>query len=90
MRKLIVVVHCCPEGAFARRVSLPLFLLFLLSSRSTFSAIPLAFDLFASHKAMCGMQVLGIMANMTRKRWVHAAWCVLMLYLVKFRQDIEW
>ncbi|KAG7374369.1 hypothetical protein IV203_013464 [Nitzschia inconspicua] len=66
------------------------FSIYLLQIYATFSAIPLAFDLFASHKAMCGMQLLGILANMTRKRWVHAAWCCLMLYLVKFRQDLEW
>ena len=39
---------------------------------------------------LCGAMVVGILANMTRKKWIHAAWCGVMLYLVKFRDDIDW
>eukprot|EP00529_Nitzschia_sp_RCC80_P018820 CAMPEP_0113496906 /NCGR_PEP_ID=MMETSP0014_2-20120614/30359_1 /TAXON_ID=2857 /ORGANISM="Nitzschia sp." /LENGTH=507 /DNA_ID=CAMNT_0000390835 /DNA_START=126 /DNA_END=1646 /DNA_ORIENTATION=+ /assembly_acc=CAM_ASM_000159 len=66
------------------------FSIYLLQIYATFSAIPLAFNLFASHKMLCGAMVVGILANMTRKKWVHAAWCGAMLYLVKFRDDIDW
>jgi hypothetical protein len=60
------------------------------SKYSTFSAIPMAYDLFAYHKRLCGMCFLGIIANMTRNKPVHLAWCLAMFYLIKFRTDIEW
>lgn len=46
--------------------------------------------MFLTHKKLCGMMFLGILANMTRSKPMHVAWCFLMLYLIKFRTDIEW
>eukprot|EP00529_Nitzschia_sp_RCC80_P042764 CAMPEP_0113477244 /NCGR_PEP_ID=MMETSP0014_2-20120614/20103_1 /TAXON_ID=2857 /ORGANISM="Nitzschia sp." /LENGTH=436 /DNA_ID=CAMNT_0000370323 /DNA_START=99 /DNA_END=1405 /DNA_ORIENTATION=+ /assembly_acc=CAM_ASM_000159 len=42
------------------------FSLYLMQIYATFSAIPLAYEMFLTHKKLCGMMFLGILANMTR------------------------
>jgi len=48
----------------------------------TFSAIPLAYELFSQHLLLCGTCLAGLLCNMTRSRKVHACWCVAMLVLL--------
>ena len=55
----------------------------------TFSAIPYAYDMFATHKKLCAVAFTGILANMTRNRKMHAAWCVVAMALLMYT-DISW
>lgn len=55
----------------------------------TFAAIPVAFDLFTSHKMLCGVCFTGILLNMTRSRKLHAVWCGIVMYLLH-HPDLEW
>eukprot|EP00934_Nitzschia_sp_Nitz4_P007058 Nitzschia sp. Nitz4//scaffold11_size288233//32975//36366//NITZ4_000735-RA/size288233-augustus-gene-0.99-mRNA-1//1//CDS//3329533957//7048//frame0 len=66
------------------------FSIYLLQIYATFSAIPLAYDMFLAHKVLCGLCFSGIALNMTRSRPLHGVWCCVALYLLTFRDDIEW
>ena len=65
------------------------FSLYLLQIYATFSAIPYAYDMFASHKALCGLAFTGVLANMTRNRKMHAVWCVCSLVILTYA-GIDW
>jgi hypothetical protein len=66
------------------------FSLYLMQIYATFSAIPMAYECFLSHRMLCGLCALGVAANMTRNRKIHAVWCAVMMYFVAYRKDIEW
>lgn len=65
------------------------FSLYLLQIYASFTAIPIAYDLFAQHKELCGVALAGMLCNMTRSRSMHALWCLVTMYLLAFT-DIEW
>ena len=57
----------------------------------TFSAIPLAYDMFITHKLLCALCFSGILLNMTRNRTIHGLWCCAAFYLLKIRgATMEW
>ena len=66
------------------------FSLYLMQIYATFSAIPLAYDLFLSHRKLCGLSALGLLVNLTRNRTYHGIWCLMMMYFLIYRKDIEW
>jgi hypothetical protein len=41
----------------------------------TFSAIPLAYEMYSQHLSLAAVCVAGILCNMTRSRKMHALWC---------------
>ena len=55
----------------------------------TFTAIPLAFEMFASHLTLLNLCVAGLLCNMTRNRKIHAAWCLVAMALLGNR-DYRW
>jgi hypothetical protein len=65
------------------------FSLYLVQIYLTFSAIPLAFDMFASHGKLCLLATSGLLANMTRSRPVHGVWCAFAMYLIT-QTTIDW
>jgi hypothetical protein len=65
------------------------FSLYLLQIYATFSAIPTAYRLFVSHPKLCALCCAGLLANLTRRRVLHAVWSVLALYLLT-QTEIEW
>ena len=66
------------------------FSIYLLQIYATFMAIPVVFEMFAQHWKLCTLCFAGILANMTRSRPVHAAWCLASFYLIKVRDDVQW
>ena len=52
-------------------------------------AIPFAYQMFASHKKLCALCFLGIMVNMTRKRWMHGVWATIAYILLDY-SSIQW
>eukprot|EP00542_Grammatophora_oceanica_P013060 CAMPEP_0194029930 /NCGR_PEP_ID=MMETSP0009_2-20130614/3551_1 /TAXON_ID=210454 /ORGANISM="Grammatophora oceanica, Strain CCMP 410" /LENGTH=435 /DNA_ID=CAMNT_0038669753 /DNA_START=100 /DNA_END=1404 /DNA_ORIENTATION=+ len=50
------------------------FSLYLAQIYASFSAIPMAYDMFAAHKRLCFACLTGILANMTRSRPIHGIW----------------
>lgn len=65
------------------------FSLYLVQIYLTFTAIPLAYDMFASHPNLCALCASGILCNMTRSRKIHGLWCLASLYLLT-QTDISW
>jgi len=67
------------------------FSIYLLQIYATFSAIPLAYDMFINHKLLCALCFSGIALNMTRNRWIHFLWCCAAFYLLKIHGgSMEW
>lgn len=65
------------------------FSFYLLQIYLTFSAIPLAFDMFASHGKLCLLTLSGLLANMTRSRPIHGVWCAFAMYMIT-QTSIDW
>jgi hypothetical protein len=66
------------------------FSLYLAQIYATFSAIPLAYDMFAGHPKICALCFVGMLCNMTRNRKIHGVWCCAALYALTQKTDIEW
>eukprot|EP00977_Amphora_coffeiformis_P020334 scaffold8126_cov170-Amphora_coffeaeformis.AAC.8 len=56
---------------------------------ATFSALPLAYELFGAHLRLCGVCGAGLLANMTRRKDVQVAWTVCTMVLLCW-PGIEW
>jgi hypothetical protein len=56
----------------------------------TFLAIPLAYDMYVSHVALCSVCVAGMACNMTRNRTIHAMWCLAVMALLANNRDYQW
>jgi hypothetical protein len=65
------------------------FSLYLAQIYLTFSAIPLAFDMFATHGKLCLLALSGLLANMTRSRPIHGVWCAFAMYMIT-QTEIDW
>ena len=65
------------------------FSVYLLQIYATFSAFPLAFELFNAHRQLCGVCLAGLLANMTRRKDVQAVWTVCTMALLCW-PGIEW
>lgn len=65
------------------------FSIYLMQIYGTFLALPYSYDMFSSHKRLLALTTLGLVVNMTRKRWMHGIWCGLCVYLLEFT-DIAW
>ena len=65
------------------------FSVYLLQIYLTFSAIPLAYDMFSSHMTLVGVCMAGMACNMTRNRKIHAVWCLGVMLLLGNR-DYQW
>lgn len=65
------------------------FSLYLIQIYLTFSAIPLAFDMFATHGKLCLLALSGVLANMTRSRPIHGVWCAFAMYMIT-QTKIDW
>lgn len=48
----------------------------------TFTAIPLAYEMYSQHLRLAGVCLAGILCNLTRSRKVHAVWCVVTMILL--------
>jgi hypothetical protein len=55
----------------------------------TFTALPYAIDTFISHPKLSALSFTGLLCNMTRDRYVHAAWCFAAMLLLACT-DIDW
>lgn len=64
--------------------------LYLAQIYATFSAIPLAYNMFISHPQLCGVAAAGIACNMTRNRKIHALWCLGTMVLLTADTGIDW
>jgi len=64
--------------------------IYLAQIYATFSAIPLAYDMFISHPKLCAVAATGIAGNMTRNRKIHAIWCLGAMLLLTSETGIEW
>jgi hypothetical protein len=65
------------------------FSIYLLQIYATFSAFPLAFELFGAHLQLCGVCLAGLLANMTRRKDVQAVWAGGAMLLLNW-PGIEW
>lgn len=65
------------------------FSLYLVQIYATFSAIPMAWDMFVAHPKLCALAFSGILANMTRSRKIHGVWCVVAMVLLT-QTTIDW
>jgi hypothetical protein len=55
----------------------------------TFTAIPLAYEMYSQHLMLCGVCLAGLFCNMTRNRNVHALWCLVVMGLLG-NKDLQW
>ena len=65
------------------------FSVYLLQIYATFSALPLAFELFGAHLQLCVVCLVGLLANMTRRKDIQAVWTVCTMALLCW-PGIEW
>lgn len=56
---------------------------------ATFTALPYAIDTFMSHPKLAALSFLGLLCNMTRNWYIHAAWCFGAM-LILTCADIDW
>ena len=62
---------------------------YLVQIYLTFTVIPLAYEMFASHMTLVNICVAGLLCNMTRNRKLHAVWCLFCMALLCNR-DYQW
>lgn len=65
------------------------FSLYLMQIYATFAGLPMALEMFQTHRNLCALCLAGLLANMTRNRYYHFVWCVVALVLMT-RYEIEW
>jgi len=66
------------------------FSVYLVQIYLTFTAIPLAYEMFASHWKLCALCLGGLFCNMTRNRGIHALWCAFAMLLMCRRDYLEY
>jgi len=66
------------------------FSVYLVHIYLTFTAIPLAYEMFASHWKLCALCLGGLYCNMTRNRGIHALWCAFAMLLMCRRDYPEY
>jgi hypothetical protein len=55
----------------------------------SFTAVPIALEMFMTHPKLCGLCLVGLLLNMTRSRRLHAVWCAAAMGLLTLT-DIAW
>jgi hypothetical protein len=65
------------------------FTLYLMQIYATFSGLPMALEMFRTHRNLCALCLAGLLCNMTRNRKIHAVWCTVALVLMT-QYQIDW